>query len=56
MCNNQESGCIAEILKVICVLQQNANCGDACLDTYDSLCCTYKKQDQNQLVFSNIKI
>lgn len=35
MCNNQESGCIAEILKVICVLQQNANCGDACLDTCD---------------------
>lgn len=35
MCNNTESGCIAEVLKVICVLQQNANCGDACLDTCD---------------------
>lgn len=35
MCNNTDSGCIAEILKVICVLQQNANCGDACLDTCD---------------------
>lgn len=35
MCNNNESGCIAEILKVICVLQQNANCGDSCLDTCD---------------------
>jgi len=35
MCNNQDSSCIAEILKVICVLQQNANCGDACLDTCD---------------------
>jgi hypothetical protein len=35
MCNNTETGCIAEILKVICVLQQNANCGDACLDTCD---------------------
>lgn len=35
MCNNTESGCIADILKVICVLQQNANCGDACLDTCD---------------------
>lgn len=35
MCNNNDSSCIAEILKVICVLQQNANCGDACLDTCD---------------------
>lgn len=36
MCNNTDSGCIAEVLKVICVLQQNANCcGDACLDTCD---------------------
>lgn len=36
MCNNNnESACIAEILKVICVLQENANCGDACLDTCD---------------------
>lgn len=35
MCNNTDSGCIAEILKVICVLQQNANCGDACLDSCD---------------------
>jgi len=36
MCNNNEnSNCIAEILKVICVLQQNAECNDACLDTCD---------------------
>lgn len=35
MCNNTDSGCIAEVLKVICILQQNANCGDACLDTCD---------------------
>ena len=38
MCNNQDnkSCCIAEILSVINVLQQNAECcGDACLDTCD---------------------
>lgn len=35
MCNNGDSSCIAEILKVICVLQQNAECSDACLDTCD---------------------
>lgn len=35
MCNNTESGCISDILKVILVLQQNANCGDSCLDTCD---------------------
>lgn len=35
MCNNNDSSCIAEILKVICVLQQNAECGEACLDTCD---------------------
>lgn len=35
MCNNENSSCIAEILKVICVLQQNAECSDACLDTCD---------------------
>lgn len=35
MCNNKDSSCVAEILKVICVLQQNANCSDACLDTCD---------------------
>ena len=35
MCNNNDSSCIAEILKVINVLQQNAECGDACLDTCD---------------------
>ena len=35
MCNNTDSGCIAEILKVICILQQNATCDDACLDTCD---------------------
>ena len=36
MCNNdQDCKCIAEILKVICILQQNANCSDNCLDTCD---------------------
>jgi hypothetical protein len=36
MCNNdQDCKCIAEILKVICILQQNANCADSCLDTCD---------------------
>ena len=37
MCNEEKDcKCMAEILKVICILQQNANCcGDACLDTCD---------------------
>lgn len=36
MCNeNQDSKCIAEILTVICILQQNANCADSCLDSCD---------------------
>ena len=36
MCNeNQDSKCIAEILTVICILQQNANCADNCLDSCD---------------------
>mgnify|MGYP004524878511 FL=1 len=41
MCNNSnntdsECRCIAEILTVINVLQQNANCcGDTCLETCD---------------------
>lgn len=38
MCNNNQEGCscIAEILSVINVLQQNANCcGDTCLETCD---------------------
>ncbi len=38
MCNNNNGGCgcIAEILNVINVLQQNANCcGDTCLETCD---------------------
>lgn len=36
MCNNSNNAtCIAEILTVICVLQQNANCDDCCLDTCD---------------------
>lgn len=37
MCNNNsdECKCIAEILTVINILQQNAECGDACLDTCD---------------------
>ena len=34
MCNN-DSACIGDILKVICVLQRNADCGEACLDTCD---------------------
>lgn len=37
MCNNndQDCKCIAEILKVIMILQQNANCADSCLDSCD---------------------
>ena len=38
MCNNNngDCSCIAEILNVINVLQQNANCcGDNCLETCD---------------------
>lgn len=37
MCNNneQDGKCIAEILKVIMILQQNANCSDSCLDSCD---------------------
>lgn len=41
MCNennntNNSGNCVAEILTVINILQQNANCcGDACLDTCD---------------------
>ena len=37
MCNNENGcSCIAEILNVINVLQQNANCcGDTCLETCD---------------------
>lgn len=37
MCNNNDSNskCISEILEVILLLQQNADCGDACLDTCD---------------------
>ena len=36
MCNEtNDCKCIAEILTVICILQQNANCGDSCLDTCD---------------------
>ena len=34
MCNN-DSNCIADILKVINVLQKNADCGENCLDTCD---------------------
>ena len=33
--NNNECKCIAEILTVIAILQQNACCGDSCLDTCD---------------------
>lgn len=37
MCNNNsdECKCIAEILTVINILQQNAECGDSCLETCD---------------------
>lgn len=38
MCNNNENNnsCIAEVLAVIALLQQNASCcGDSCLDTCD---------------------
>lgn len=36
MCNNtNDNKCIAEILTVINILQQNAECADACLDTCD---------------------
>ncbi|MEG2322542.1 MAG: CotY/CotZ family spore coat protein [Bacilli bacterium] len=39
MCNNNKEldacKCISEILTVINILQQNANCSDACLDTCD---------------------
>ena len=38
MCNNNkdnECQCINEILTVICILQQNANCSDSYLDTCD---------------------
>ena len=38
MCNNTNSEsckCIQEILTVINILQQNANCNDACLETCD---------------------
>ena len=40
MCNNNNTDndsckCIAEILTVINILQENANCNDACLETCD---------------------
>lgn len=37
MCNNENSSsnCIADILNVINILQQNASCGENCLDTCD---------------------
>ena len=37
MCNNENTDCkcINEILTVICILQQNANCAESCLDTCD---------------------
>ena len=34
MCNN-DGNCISDILKVILVLQKNADCGECCLDTCD---------------------
>ena len=35
MCNNSSDKCIADILKVINILQNNAECADECLDTCD---------------------
>jgi len=38
MCNNENnnsSNCIADILNVINILQENAQCGESCLDTCD---------------------
>ena len=39
MCNNNNNNnnacCISEILNVISILQQNADCADSCLDTCD---------------------
>lgn len=36
MCNNSnDCSCISEILTVINILQQNAECSDSCLDTCD---------------------
>lgn len=36
MCNDKDCKCLAEILTVISVLQQNASCcGECCLDTCD---------------------
>lgn len=36
MCNNNEDcKCIVEILRTINILQENAECNDACLDTCD---------------------
>lgn len=37
MCNNDSNNCkcMSEILSVICMLQQNADCNDNCLDTCD---------------------
>ena len=35
MCNNNDGSCIAEILNVIKVLQQKADCSESCLDTCD---------------------
>ena len=36
MCENKnDCGCISEILSIINILQQNAECGDFCLDSCD---------------------
>ncbi len=35
MCNNSECKCIADILNTINILQNNAECGESCLDTCD---------------------
>ncbi len=35
MCNNQNCECIAEILKVIYILQKNSDCNDVCLESCD---------------------
>lgn len=33
--NNNDCKCLAEILTVICILQENSECADSCLDTCD---------------------
>ena len=35
MCNNNGNNGLADVLQVILLLQQNANCSDACLESCD---------------------